>query len=387
MVENKCINPIGGGSISINDEGLTSIKDNGLTDSSIITKGIKKERYDALDGLRVIACIGIVLMHVKANIVVKPTSSFIMDNVISFTGDFVLMFMMVSAFGLCCGYFSKFKNGTISLDSFYSKRYKRILPFFGLLTMIDVALCMVSEQMHMTDALVAELWEAFANFTLAFGLIPGNDISVIGVGWFLGVIFLFYMLFPFFVFLMSTKKKAWITLVVVLGLYMSMKCYFAPVKGVSMANGSFMACAPYFIFGGLIYLYREVLTNLAKSTRILFGVLSIGYTVWFFVCPNMRFELADLLMYALWVMYAVSEASSELKWSLLNNKLMAFVSSISMEIYLCHMFIFRIVEKLHMENHIGNADVNYWLTCIFVLCGAACFALVWKKVEKKFILK
>lgn len=363
MTENKLIHPIGGGNSEIK----------------------KSPRYDALDGLRVIACIGIVLMHVKANIAVKPTSSFIVDNVISFTGNFVLMFMMVSAFGLCCGYFNKFRNGTISLDSFYSKRYKRILPFFGLLTMIDVALCAASEHLHMTDTLVGELWEAFANFTLAYGLIPGNDISVVGVGWFLGVVFLFYMLFPFFVFLMGTKKKAWITIAIVLGLYMSMKCYFAPVKGVGMGNSSFMTCAPYFIVGGLIYLYREVLTGLAKLAKIALGVLSVGYTIWFFVFPEMRFEFANLLMYALWVMYAVSEASSERKWSFLNNKAMAFISGISMEIYLCHMMFFRAVEKVHLENKIGDNDIQYWLTCVLVLIGAGCFGYCWKLFEKRYI--
>ena len=48
-----------------------------------------KERYDSLDGLRAFACIGIVLMHVKANIDIKPTGNFLINNIISFTGNFV----------------------------------------------------------------------------------------------------------------------------------------------------------------------------------------------------------------------------------------------------------------------------------------------------------
>ncbi|KDS55941.1 acyltransferase domain protein [Phocaeicola vulgatus str. 3975 RP4] len=44
------------------------------------------------------------------------------------------------------------------------------------------------------------LFEAFMNCTLVFGLLPNNSLEVIGVGWFLGTVFLFYMLFPFFVF-------------------------------------------------------------------------------------------------------------------------------------------------------------------------------------------
>lgn len=346
------------------------------------------KRYDALDGLRALACIGIVLMHVQANIALNPSEGFLYSNIISFAYDFVLMFMMVSAFGLCCGYYEKFVAGSIKPDDFYSKRYKRVLPFFALLTMIDVALCVLTEHFKLTDTLVAELWEAFANMTLAFGLIPGNDISVVGVGWFLGVIFLFYMLFPFFVFMIGTKKRAWFSTFVTVGLYLSVKFYFNPAKGVDFGNASIMHCAPYFMVGGLLYLYRNEFVEVMKSpvVRIMLLFLTLGYTVWFFTCPEQRFTLSNLVMYGLWVAYAISEAASDRKWTFLNNKLVAFVSGISMEIYLCHMMFFRVVEKLHLERYIGNTDFNYWLTCILVLCGSVCFAVIWKRVEKKYIL-
>lgn len=98
---------------------------------------------------------------------------------------------------------------------------------------------------------------------------------------------------------------------------------------------------------------------------------------------SLRFELANMVMYALWLIYAVSEASSSRKWTFFNNKVMAFLSGVSMEVYLCHMMFFRVVEKLHLEKHISNPDFVYWLTCALVLCGAIFFAIVWKKVEKR----
>jgi len=64
---------------------------------------VNKERYDSLDGLRALACVGIVLMHIMANIAVKPTESWLTTNVIGYTGNFVLLFMMVSAFSMSCG--------------------------------------------------------------------------------------------------------------------------------------------------------------------------------------------------------------------------------------------------------------------------------------------
>ena len=347
-----------------------------------------KERYDSLDGLRAFACAGIVLMHVKANIAIKPTGSIVINNFIGATGDFVFLFMMVSAFALCCGYYEKFNNGNVKTIDFYKKRYTRILPFFALLTLIDVIKTIVEEHFHWTDVLQGELWEAFANVTLMFGLIPCNDITVVGVGWFLGVIFLFYLLFPFFTSIISTKKSAWIAWGISLGLYASLRCYFAPVKGSPIDHNAFMLCAPFFLVGGLIYRYRREIVKaiekqMAKMSLIL---IALCYTIWFFLFPEYRFPLANLVMYALWLVYAISESSFVRKNTLLNNRLVAFLSDLSMEIYLCHMMMFRFVEKLHLEHYIKNNDVYYWITSLLVLAGAIIFSYIWKRrIEPKVI--
>ena len=47
---------------------------------------------------------------------------------------------------------------------------------------------------------------------MCFNLLPNPNIEVIGVGWLLGTVFTFYMLFPFFPFLMDNKKRGWMVL-------------------------------------------------------------------------------------------------------------------------------------------------------------------------------
>lgn len=346
-----------------------------------------RERYEALDGLRALACICIVLMHVKASLAVKPTISFLTSNVISFAGDFVLLFMMVSAFSMSCGYYEQFRTGSIKTNDFYKKRYTRIMPFFAVLVALDTVNTIVEQHFAFTNALKAELWEAFADLTLLFGLAPGNGIEVVGVGWFLGVIFVFYLIYPFFTWLLSSKKMAWVSLAISVVWYYALKCYFGPEKGVVTGNTTILGVMPYLLVGGIIYLYREKVSEYLKLQEFKWAmtVVAMGYTVWFFVCPEMRFEFANLIMYALWTIYAIAETSTARKWCFLNNKVMALLSGISMEIYLCHMFVFRIVEKVHLEKHIANPDFGYWMICVLVLCGAISFALVWKKVEKKII--
>lgn len=87
---------------------------------------IANNRYPGLDVVRVIAIAGIVLMHVLAN-GNYDLSGFLFEKVIGTAGNFTILFMMVSAFGMCCGYYEKFKAGTINIEAstcFRSSRYK-----------------------------------------------------------------------------------------------------------------------------------------------------------------------------------------------------------------------------------------------------------------------
>lgn len=58
-----------------------------------------------------------------------------------------------------------------------------------------------------------------------------------------------------------------------------------------------------------------------------------------------------------------------------------------MEIYLSHMVIFRIVEKLKLNSAIGNGWLQYIFTVIVVIVGTTFFSVVVKRViamiEKK----
>ena len=46
-------------------------------------------------------------MHVLSNIGVKPSENYMTETLIPWFTDFTLMFMVVSGFSLCCGYYDK----------------------------------------------------------------------------------------------------------------------------------------------------------------------------------------------------------------------------------------------------------------------------------------
>lgn len=163
---------------------------------------IANNHYPGLDVVRVIAIAGIVLMHVLAN-GNYDLSGFLFEKVIGTAGNFTILFMMVSAFGMCCGYYEKFKAGTINIEAFYKRRYEKLWPFFALLCILDVVISPSADSVY----------EIFANLTMLQGLLPNPQISVVGVSWTLAVIFVFYLLFPFFAFCCFQRKEyGWVLL-------------------------------------------------------------------------------------------------------------------------------------------------------------------------------
>lgn len=316
-----------------------------------------RKHYGAIDGLRTIACICIVMMHIKANNN-YVISGFVYDSMISSFTDFVFLFMVVSAFGMCCGYYERILNGTVSLEDFYRKRYMKILPFFAVLVLIDIVM----------SRSIEAIYEGFADVTLLFGLFP-NNITVIGVGWFLGVIFAFYLIFPFYCVLIGTRKRAWGAFGILLALNFALSSYF------EVDRTNIVYCLCYLLAGGLIYLYREELERFSR--KCWWGVLSgviLSIVLYYTVGGN---TITRLLVACMLLTLALGQTGG-----VLENRFTRFFSSISMEVYLSHMVIFRAIERAGLNTKVGEGWLQYAMTVVVVLIGAVAFSVVLKICQR-----
>lgn len=349
------------------------------------------QRYDSFNGLRGYAAIGILLMHYLANInpeialYLKGSNPLLYGQIIPFLTMFVYMFFSVSAFSMCCGYFEKFKMKTARKDNkdvlmsnfdtnrFYLKRYSRIWPFFALLVCLDFVM----------KPSLNEFYQAFADLTLAFNLLPNPKISVVGVGWFLGVVFLFYMIFPWFVFLLQTKKRAWFAMVIALVFHIILVQYFLTSEfciesQIKAPRHNFIYSFPFFMAGGLLYLYREKLSFPKLWQKVVLLIVAVSATCLYFTPFAPRPFGESILwvgvVFVLWVMYAITGGISIKGFKLLDNRFATFLGNLSMEIYLCHMVMFRIVEKIHLEKCISNPHMLYLMYCILGIGLAILFS-------------
>jgi len=331
----------------------------------------KRNTYSGFNYLRVFACLSIVLMHVQSNLELSLPHNILFDNIIPFSANFVLLFMMVSSFCMCCGYYYQFKDGNINITAFYRKRFLRLFPFFAALVILDILFAFVSKDLN---TITASCFEGFADMTLLFNLIPNNGIEVIGVGWFIGVIAVFNIFFPFFTYLIHSKSSTVLSVLISVALYFAGLLYFMPVKGSPFENDTFLKVAPYFMSGGAIYVSKERIVYLFRSNcrRIILGVVVVLSTILFYIFPEYRFPLSNMLLYSTWIILAIILNHS--------NKVISFLSSISMELYLCHMLSFRIVEKAHVDRIVDNGVLCYLIISLLVFCISIMICVAWKKI-------
>ena len=326
----------------------------------------KRENYNSLDGLRAYSAVGIAMMHFLANIKSGQLSWMPANHVIGFFTNFVYLFFMVSSFSMCCGYYERVKSGQVSMNDFYKKRYKRIWPYFAILCMIALAF----------DHTIGGVWQTFADLTLCFNLLPNPDIQIIGVGWFLGLVFLFYIMFPFFTFLINSKKRAWFVLAVAIVFHFIGRFYFfkEPFVDFEVGRHNMIFSMPYFLVGGIIYLYRNELKTVGEQFHRLLFLICMVASIFEFLKPEFIDEFMYLIvLFGLWMVYAIS---GEWKW--LSNKVVKYLSGISMELYLSHMVLFRLTEKMKLDHITENSDLNYIMATVVTLGMTICFCHVVK---------
>lgn len=315
-----------------------------------------KEHYDAIDGLRAFSIIGIILMHVSTNGKYE-IKGIVYDYLIPSFTNLVFLFMIISGFVVCCGYYDKVLHNKLNICEFYGKRYAKIWPFFALLCVMDLIISPSKEA----------LYETFANLTLCFGLLPNTSMSVIGVGWFLGVVFVFYLLFPFFCYLLFDKKRAWISFGIALIFNILCEIYF------KVGRVNFIYSAVFFLAGGMIFLYRRKLERIPKKGQCTILCICIVLCIGYYTIASSILLL--LILFSLLLIYAIGSG----KKRILQNRLTKFLADISMEIYLSHMVVFRAIEKIGGLHLFPSDILSYIMTVVGTVTGAIAFSLVVKK--------
>lgn len=334
---------------------------------------MKENKYVAINGLKGISILLIVLMHVALNGNYQIDGLFF-DEIIGNMGIFVELFFMISAFGMCCGYYDRIKENKINLNDFYLRRYSKIVPFLSIVVVADVVFSGLSKH-NILDGLL--------DITLLYGLLPNSHIEIIGVGWTLGAVFAFYCLFPFFVFLLWNKKRAWFVLIISMLVRYGCQEYFK-------ADGEVVACSIatwfyHFMLGGLLFLYKDTIKERLSKYRYIFviamGLLFVSeIAVFKYFQSGMIPSFMIRIMFVMMIIYCICTEKS-----LLCTKPAQFIGNNCLEIYLAHMMMYRVLEKVNVIHLFDNEIVSFICAYICVVVMNLVFAVMFKMVYGKIM--
>lgn len=327
-------------------------------------------RFDNLDGLRAVSCLAIIGYHVKkwTEMPLGGVGGRIVDT---FT-QFVPLFLILSGFGMFCGYYERIRNNQISMNDFYQKRYKKLFPYMAFILLLYILI----------DRSLPSTIEALTESTLVFGLLPNNNLNVLAIGWTVGVIFLFYMLFPFIVFTCWTKRRACVTLAISVLLSIFCSEYFFSEDFVTnfVQRHSFLYCSPFFIVGGVLYLYNESIRSFVSRHRWPCFITCVILSMVFCFCPSSLCGvsitmLKGLFLFVPWVCYSIS-----VKSKILHNKVTTWISDRSLEIYLAQSLVYLAVGKTIGNDWAGIGWKGFFLNWILIAAGCIVFVVIWKSI-------
>ncbi len=128
----------------------------------------------------------------------------------------------------------------------------------------------------------------------------------------------------------------------------------------------------------MIYLYRDELERLKNNRIVAVIFFAITASAYYFLSQN------DLVMAVFSVAIITFAITTDGKLG--ENKLIKKLSSISFEVYLSHMMIYRVLERVKITHIFGVNVFSYGVTAILTLAGAIVFSCVVKVVLEKFII-
>lgn len=333
------------------------------------------KHYKNLDLIRVLACLAILFYHI---------------------GLLKGGYLAVCTFFVLTGYLSivsSFKKEHFSLKEYYIGKFKRI--YLPLLVVVFTAIAVISlvgiDYVNLKPETTSVLlgynnyWQLNANLDYFVRHISSPFMHL----WYIAILLQFELVFPFiYVTLKTIGKKTckWVPCVILALLGALSYLFF--YDGVS--NGNLMSAyygtftrAFSILFGlllGLIHVYYKPAVLKGEIYKYIFGlyILALGI-IFYLVDFKSNFFTASMLITTLISMRLIDYSTLCVKEKNVFDKIIAFFSSISYEVYLVQYPVIFLIQSM---------NIGFSLKVIFMLIATMIFACIIKTgmhVKKKFL--
>lgn len=328
-----------------------------------------KKYFPSLSILRIFGAFLIVTMHVYVLGSFAFNNSYV-DLIVRHLSCFVELFFLLSGFSISCGYFDRILNGSFNdIKKYYISRFIKIVPLFLIINLIEMVLTFEFPQ---------SLVYVFSNMTMLFGFMSNAAMPVASLGWTLGVIFCFYLLFPFIVSIMSSRKGEIIALIISFLLFVVMKYFFVQTG----ERQNIILWLFHFVLGVSIYKNINIFRKMESKIWIfvLYIVFVVCATVGYFALVANSFDVSLItpFLFSAWIIMFLN-----FNGEIFEKTFFKYVGTISFDVYLLQMLVFRFVEKCGAVSYFKQFDFGFFVVLVIVLMILIIASLCWEFINSK----
>ncbi len=332
----------------------------------------QRSYFASLDGLRALAILLVIFHHVPRSLA-DPLHSFYQNGRYG-----VSLFFLVSGYLICTLFLREEKQrGAISLTSFYARRAIRLFPLYYLVLGVQTA-AVFATNMYQPESVVLFAEKLPSYIFYYSNLLPTATDGPFFFAWSLAVEEQFYLWFGFAIVFLSRRV---LIALVVSALVIKVACYnlFGPLDAQAQVYRVIFSYREPLLVGVLLGfalnrrdLYEKLVVPLARrGVGVTLGLLCVGFLA---VHPMTSATSWDgLLLLAVMALITVAVLSRS-SVPVLNNPVVAHYGKVSYGIYLMHMFVVEVVERLIPAHaHLLHFALTAIVTGILAMLSFALF--------------
>ncbi len=328
-----------------------------------------------IDGLRAVAVLSVLFFH---------------SGISVFSGGYVGVdiFFVISGYLISTIIVREIENESFSISSFYERRFRRILPALGLVTVASLVIgyYLLTPRNYILAAQSAVATTLFSSNLLFYsesGYFDGPaELKPLLHTWSLAVEEQFYIFFPLLlVFISKAVKKQYLLILLSLGVLSFLYSVMLVEKNPSAAFYWFPARAWELFIGAIlsIYKFQKIENRAIRELISISGLAMIFYSVIFFT-EETKFPGFSALLPTLGTAMIIfsGEGGKSLVSNVLSLRPIVFVGLISYSLYLWHWPVI-VYTKLYAISALDLPTTIAMISFIFLMSFFS-----WRYIESPF---